>query len=153
MAARLFDYYPPPDVGDPKVLLSGAVQIFLKYPAEAVDAVCDPVSGLPSTSKWAPNLAEIRSALDAEMVPIKWRQQQEHLMIEAERQIAARQPLQITDGRQRPTYEELRQRCADAGLMIGPKGRQSLRENPAKIREKYSLSQEQWDALPNAKRA
>lgn len=147
MAARLYDYFPPLETGDPRVLLSGAVKMFLSFPPEAVEAICDPVSGLPATSKWAPRLSEIRQALDAEMVPIRKRAEREEWNRQAAKQIAARQPLQITDNRQRPTYEELVERCAKDGLFIGPKGVE--RVSPAKVREKYGISQEAWDAIPN----
>jgi hypothetical protein len=144
MAATLYGYFPPPDVGDPKVLLSGAVKMFASYPAAAVEAVCDPVTGLPATNKWAPNLAEIRLALDAAAAPIYRARAREKQIAE---QLADRKPLQITDNRPRPTYEELKARCAAAGLHIGPKGVE--RVSPAKVREKYGISQEQWDAIPN----
>lgn len=151
MAARLFSYYPPPDVGDPQNLLTGAVKMFLAYPMEAVLAVVDPTSGLPATSKWAPNLAEIRQALEAAMVPIKWRLRQEQLAEEARAQIAARKPLQITDARPRPTYEELQRRCHAVGLMIGPKGSRLPPIDPLAVRDKYGISADEWNAIPAGK--
>ncbi len=153
LAARLFSYYPPPDVGDPEEILRGAVKMFLMYPVEAAEAVCDPTRGLPAMLKWAPKLSEIRQALDEAMVPINWRLQQEQLADAAVAQIAARNPLQITDGRQRPTYEELQQRCAEVGLMIGPKGSRLGPVDPSAIAKKYGLSKAQWDALPNRRTA
>jgi hypothetical protein len=151
LAARLFSYYPPPDVGDPEEVLRGAVKIFLMYPREAVDAVCDPTRGLPSTLKWAPKLAEIRSALEEAMVPINWRLQQEQLAQQATAQIAERKPLQLTDGRERPTYDDLRAQCHAVGLMIGPKGSRMPPADPSATAKKYGLSRAQWDALPNRK--
>jgi hypothetical protein len=87
------------------------------------------------------------------MGPINWRLQQEQLAEQAAVQIAERKPLQITDGRERPTYEELRARCHAVGLMIGPKGSRMPPADPSAIAKKYGLSKAQWDALPNRKTA
>lgn len=144
MAATLYGYFPPPDVGDPEIMLSGAVKMFLSLPRAAVEAICDPVSGLPATSKWAPKLFEIRQALEAAALPIYRAAEREKQIAE---QLAARKPMQITDNRPRPTYQELVERCAKDGLFIGPKGVE--RVSPAKVREKYGISQDQWDAIPN----
>jgi hypothetical protein len=143
MAATLFDYFPPPEVGSAETLLSGAVKMFLMYPREAVEAVCNPVSGLPSQVKWAPRLAEIRQALEIATGPLQRRQERERQIAE---QLEARK--QITDQRPRPTYEELQRRCAEVGLHIGPKGSRLGPLDPGKVMEKHGISKEQWAAIP-----
>lgn len=145
MAARLFNYFPPPEVGDAEILLSGAVKMFLSFPQEAVEAVCDPVSGLPAMQKWAPKLSELRQSLDSASIPIYRRQEREK---QIQQQLEDRKA--IPDLRPRPTYEELQRRCAEVGLYIGPKGSRLPPVDPVKIRETYGISKEQWDAIPNA---
>lgn len=135
-------------MGDPETLLSGAVKMFLSYPREVVDAVCDPVSGLPGSSKWAPRLSELRDALEIAYAPVRRRLERERALRE---QLAARDTLQITDGRPRPTYAELVEGCRAAGLHIGPKGAE--RTDPDAIRQKHGITPEQWAAIPNAKGA
>lgn len=146
MAARLFNYFPPPDVGDPKTLLSGAVKMFLSFPRKVVDAVCDPVSGLPAKSKWAPNLAELRMAIDIEMAPIL--RQIERDKIAAEHRMALPAPMA-----KRKTYEELQAELAEVGIYIGSRGATAKPVNIKDFRDKYGITDEQWNAIPNARRA
>lgn len=151
MAGQLFGCFPPPEVGDPEIMLSGAVKMFLSYPEAAVRSVCDPVRGLPATSKWAPRLSEIRDALEVAMGPIRFAENRERLDREAREQIAARKPLEITDGRPKPTYEELKARCAASGLHLGPKGME--RVDGETVRKKYAVTPEDWAKIPDAKGA
>ena len=142
----MFNYFGPPEVGDPEILLSGAVKMFLSYPKEVVEAVCDPVSGLPAQSKWSPKLSEIRDALEIAWAPVKRHIEREKAI---EAQLAERKLLEAPT-KPRPTYEELQARCAAGGLHIGPKG-SGPRMAPAAFKTKYGLTEEQWNAIPNAK--
>lgn len=148
MAARLFGHFPPPDVGDPQVLLAGAVKIFASYPESAVEAVCDPLRGIPGRSKWAPTLSEIRQALEVEVVPMRRAMEREAM---ERRQIAERKQLAIAHDKPRPTYEELVQQCADVGLQIGKQSKTGGKLAPRDFMERYGVSREQFDAIPNAK--
>jgi hypothetical protein len=150
MAARLFDYFGPPETGDPRVMLSGAVQIFMSYPREAVEAVCDPVRGLPGELKWAPRLAEIRHALEVAMGPIRRREELEGRERQAKAQIAERQRMLPSPDKPRKTYEQLQAELAEVGIFIGNRGATAKPVNVKEFREKYGISQEQWDAIPNA---
>jgi hypothetical protein len=67
------------------------------------------------------------------------------------RQIAERKSLAITDGRPKPTYEELQRRCAEVGLAIGPKSSTIKTIAPEAFCEGYGISKEQFDAIPDAK--
>jgi len=148
LAQQLYSFYPPPDVGDPRMLLSAAIGMMQLFPIEVVRGVCDPIHGLPATNKFAPNLAELRLALEVLDAPRKRREEREA----AERkQLAERRQIAIADQRPRPTYAELQARCAAVGLYIG-KQAAAPPIDPTAIMEKYGVSQEQWDALPNAAR-
>lgn len=141
----MYGCYPPPDVTDPRVLLSGAVAICAQYPIEVVRGVCDPVAGIPATNKFAPNLAELRIALDVLDAPRKRRQERE--LLERE-QLSERRQIAIADQRPRKTYEQLQAELAAAGIFIGKKNNE-----PVKVDEfcqKHGLSKEQWDAIPDA---
>lgn len=52
---------------DPEIFTAGMRELFAMYPAHIQRAVADPATGLPSTSKWMPTIAEAREALDREM--------------------------------------------------------------------------------------
>jgi hypothetical protein len=52
---------------DPDIFTAGMRELFAMYPAHIQRAVADPATGLPSTSKWLPTIAEAREALDRAM--------------------------------------------------------------------------------------
>lgn len=147
LVERLFSFYPPLDVGDPKAFLAGVVALMQHYPMDIVERVCDPARGLPSTNKYAPNLAEIRNAL--EVVAEPWRRQMEREAIA--RQAAKALPPPIQDRSKRKTYEQIVEECRAAGIMIGPKGKSGV--DIGEFRNKHGISLEQWNAIPDAKRA
>jgi hypothetical protein len=68
MATRLFGYYRASEANDPEMFIMGATAMLANYPEPIVMKVCDPVRGLPSTSKFLPSIAEIREACEREMV-------------------------------------------------------------------------------------
>lgn len=65
-ATAMFGCYRKDEANDPAVYMAAAVGILMKYPVEVITAVTDPISGLPSTSKFLPALAEIKSACEME---------------------------------------------------------------------------------------
>lgn len=69
-AGRLFELTLPPDVGDPKGLMTGAVAIFSNYPPEVMIAAVDPVGGIPSRSD-RPTLKLIKDVCEEIYGPIR----------------------------------------------------------------------------------
>jgi hypothetical protein len=77
MATRLFGYYRASEANDPEVFISGATKVLMGYSEQIVRLVCDPAQGLPSESKWLPNLAEIRVACERLAAPHRaWEQRE-----------------------------------------------------------------------------
>lgn len=146
-ARRLFGCFRAGDAHDPETYIAAAVSILARYPVEIIRAVTEP-TGLPSTSQWLPTIAEIRN--ECEVLALRAQRSTERER-QIQQQLEARETLQITDGRPRPTYEELQRRCAEVGLYIGPKGSRLPPVDPAQIQKKYGVSKEQWDAIPNAR--
>jgi len=68
LATRLFGFYRASEANDPEIFIAGATAMLAQYPQAVVEKVCDPVRGLPATSKWLPSIAEIREAAEREMV-------------------------------------------------------------------------------------
>lgn len=108
--------------------------------------VTNPVSGLPSKLNWLPTVKEIRDACEEGLRVLtradRWEAQ-------ARKQIAERETLAIENHRPRKTYEQLCEECRAVGIMIGPKGRTAV--DVGDVRTKWGISQEQWNAIPNAK--
>lgn len=50
------------DAIDPEIYASAAVAVLTRYPVDVVMAVTEPATGLPSTLKWLPSIAEITEA-------------------------------------------------------------------------------------------
>ena len=141
-AKILLGCYRTGDANDPAIYSGAVIAVLSDYPIDVVAACVDPRTGLPAQSKWLPTVAEIKDFCEARMRPRR-------LEMQARRQIEERDRLAIPDGRPRKTYEEIQADLAKAGIFIG-----GAREivDPQKVRETYGLSQEQWDAIPNALR-
>lgn len=147
-AARLFEFCPPQDVAnDPRVFLAGVVELFEHYPAEIVERAVSVVHGLPSKYKFAPRIAEIKEFLENLMAPIRRQEARDRVAEERDRSL----PPPI-DRANRPTYEELKARCAEAGLIIGHPSRGVNPTNAAaEFRERHGVSIDVWNAIPDAK--
>lgn len=146
MARVLLGCYRTGDANDPDVYSGAVIAVLSDYPLEIIKRVVDPRHGLPSTSKWLPTIAELKDALEAEMAPIRREEDRQ----EREREYRASLPPPV-DRTKRPTYEELKAKCAEAGLVIGKPRPRILETEIAKFRADNGISAEQWDAIPNAK--
>ncbi len=147
-ASRLLGCYRTGDANDPEVYISGVVAVLSRYTIEIIRAVTEPATGLPSKSNWLPTIAEIRKECDL----LEERETRKaHLAKQLEEQFASRE--KPVETKPRPTYEELQRRCHDVGLMFGPKGSRLPPLDVAAFRQNHGISQEQWDAIPNAKRS
>ena len=139
-AKRLFDFYPPQEAGNPEVVLTGVVELFEHYPAEVVERTVSPVFGLPAKHKFMPRIAEIKEFLDAQMPPP-----------EPTRVYPVLPGLPPPDRSTRPSYQELVDRCARDGLMIGKKKKLFGEREIAEFRQANNISDEAWNAIPDAK--
>jgi hypothetical protein len=72
------------EAANPEVFVAAIAATLCLYPPEVVQRVTDPRTGIASRLKWIPEVAEIREACEAEMVPI--RRQKEREAEEAQRQ-------------------------------------------------------------------
>lgn len=64
LATALVTLYPSTGKVD-EMYVKGLAAVFMAYPTEWALRVIDPVKGLPSTNKFLPAIAEVKSALDA----------------------------------------------------------------------------------------
>lgn len=65
-AKALFGCFRRADANDPETYVAAVAAILSEYPAEVIEYVTDPRTGLPRTSKWLPTIAEIAEACDKE---------------------------------------------------------------------------------------
>lgn len=134
------------EANDPAVYSGAVIAALSDYPLDVVRQVVDPRNGIPCKSKWLPTVFEIKEECEAIMAPR--RREEERLAREEERKKTLPPPVDRTS---RPTYAELVERCQADGLMIGPRRVVGGGVSPAEVREKYGISQEQWNAIPDAK--
>lgn len=66
---RLLSFYPPLDVGDPQVFITGIVTLLAQYPAELMAAAIDP-RGIPARVRTLNSLAVIKQVCDELYAPI-----------------------------------------------------------------------------------
>lgn len=128
---------------DPKVYVAAAIRVLSEYPVETQRYVTDPGSGLPSKVNWLPTVKEIRDACEDHYGPQRRAMEREAA---ERRQFAERKALAAPEG-PRPTYEELIERCRRDGLPIGGKAAEPF--DVKDFREKYQISEDDWNAIPN----
>ena len=87
-----------------------------------------------------PRIAEIKEFLDAQMPPP-----------EPVRVYQVLPALPPPDRSNRPTYQELVDRCARDGLMIGKKKKSFGEREIAEFKKANNISDEAWNAIPDAK--
>lgn len=58
----LFSCYRKDEAHDPEIYCSAVAATLSEFPRQVVEYVTDPRTGLPSSSKWLPNIAEVREA-------------------------------------------------------------------------------------------
>ena len=147
-AARLLGCYRTGDANDPEAYISAVVSVLARYPVQIIREVTEPATGLPARLKWLPAIAEIRE--ECEILA-----QRDRRRIERDRQIReqieARETLKIADMRPKKSYEQLVSECREVGIMIGPKGCNPI--DLGAFRQKFGITEDQWNAIPDAKRA
>lgn len=145
-ARRLLGCYRAGDANDPEVYIAAVVAVLAQYPADVIRAVTEPTTGLPSRLNWLPTVREVTQACEEIEGP---RRRTREWEAGARRQIEDRG--QITDSRPRKTYEQLQAELAEVGIFIGSRWATAKPVNINEFREKYGITQDQWDAIPNAR--
>ena len=62
----LFQCYRKDEVHDSEVYVAAVAATLSEWPKAVIDYVTDPRTGIPSESKWVPNVAEVRAACSKE---------------------------------------------------------------------------------------
>jgi hypothetical protein len=145
LAKILLGCYRTGDANDPAIYAGAIIAVLSDYPLDVIEAAVDPRTGLPAQSKWLPTVAEVKDFCEARMHP-------KRMQAQGLQQIEEREQLAIAHQRPKKTYDELVAECRAVGINIGPKG-PAQAVDVAAVRQKYGISQADWDAIPNAKGA
>lgn len=137
------------EANDPEIYSGAVLAVLSDYPIEIVQAVVDPRTGLPSRIDWYPTVAEVKRACEELAAPLRDRLAREK---REQQQLAERKTLALTHQKRRKTYEEIQAELAEKGMFIGGKSASAAPVNVAEVQEKYGITKDQWDAIPNAPR-
>jgi hypothetical protein len=66
-AKLLLGCYRTGEANDPETFGAAVAAVLSAYPLDVVRYVCDPRTGLPGSSKWMPNPAEVKAACDEQL--------------------------------------------------------------------------------------
>jgi hypothetical protein len=142
LAKILLGCYRTGDANDPAIYAGAIIAVLSDYPLDVIEAAVDPRTGLPAQSKWLPTVAEVKDFCEARMIPRR-------MQAQGLRQLEEREQLAIEHQWPRKTYAQLCAECRAVGINIGPKG-PSHAVDVVAVRQQYGISQEQWDAIPDA---
>lgn len=130
---RLTGAYRKGEAEDATTYARSIALVLSDYPLEIVQRVTDPRIGLQSRSQWLPTVAEVKTACEAEMRPIREAERRRRI---AQERYADR-ATQALPRPERPSLDELRQRYPD---LLGKVAATPLdhEANLAVLEEKYA---------------
>ena len=104
-AKQLLDCYRTGEANNPETFGAAIAAVLSDYPLDVVQYVCDPRTGLPSSSTWMPNCAEVKAACNER---VAWLHKVERF------QNWGKKPLEIEPPREdRPTITELKEKYGE----------------------------------------
>jgi hypothetical protein len=142
-AKLLLGCYRTGEANDPEVYTSSIVLVMSQYPEDVLESIVNPLTGIPSKIDWLPKPKEVLAACEEIEGPRRRIREWED---RAQRQLQERAELESGP---RKLPQRIMDELAAHGLTKDAKLRNI--ETPGKVMAKYGLTQEQWDALPNAK--
>jgi hypothetical protein len=132
----LLSAYPSARPSDAEYYVSLVVTVFTRFSDDLVRRAVEPGGIMRDHPTYLPTVGEITAWL------------QKRADMEAPRPRALPEP--PIDRTGRPSYEELQARCAKVGLFIGKHPKEREISSPEAIKAKYCISDEVWNAIPDA---
>jgi hypothetical protein len=134
-------------------------EVFPRFPVDIVEQAADPFTGIVRAyPHWPPNIGEVVNFLAELDRPQRFARQfdEQSRLQRAERdQLERKQKEESPEHRKQVADRilgELAQRGGELAARFGGAGEKFHGETPATVREKFNLTQAQWDAFPNAPR-
>lgn len=130
---------------DAKAYLEQVEAATRHYDDDIIIAVTSPQGGMQARLEWFPKLIDWRRACEDEAA--------RRAAKAAQRQSLAEQAAPDEDRSNRPTYDELIQRCIRAGLNMRGKNREYDPTEAERLKSNFGLSEADWAAIPDLPRA
>jgi hypothetical protein len=147
-ARTLLGCYRTGDAHDPEIYLTAVIAVLSSYPTDVIELVVDPRSGLPGKNQWLPTIAEVKAECEAIVGQRRQRLEWDH---RSRVQLAERKLIEQRDKPRPEVVDKIRAEMTAAGMPI--MGDTNPVDNPfmpEKVMARFGLTQEQWDAIPNA---
>lgn len=125
LADRLMGYYPAIQASDPRVFLTGMIELLSSYPQLVAERAVNAVNGFPSRFKFFPSIAEAKEVLE------EWAQ--EHHWQRDLRERFARSVMPAIEGPPRRSYKD--ELCERYGIRDFPRGWDAV--DLAKLKHKH----------------
>jgi hypothetical protein len=127
----MFGCYRKDEVADPDFYLTAAVGILTRYQRETIMRVTDPRTGLPSTSKFLPSIAELKEVCEKEQA---WFDERSARELQRANQFKYREEYEKEQAHRhnRPTYDELKKAAGpNWGLSAAADSEEEIRRKEA----------------------
>lgn len=136
-AKILLGCYRSGDANDPEIYVRSVIAVLSAYPADVMDRVVDPVTGLPSRLQWLPSVAEIRKACEELYGPMRRAAEWD---AGAKRQLEEREQFEAART-SRMTYADLKAKYPEAWVAEQP---QMTAEQRRQQLEQANADSEWW---------
>jgi hypothetical protein len=147
LVSALVGAYPNGQPHDPKGYIGTLARLLCQYPRSIATLCADPIHGVARTTKFLPSTMEM-IAFCEDRVGLLTHTIKRQARIEKQLQERDEWERGPAEPPPRQTIEEFHAEMRDRGLPMG--GKAGHKETPASVRAKLGISQEQWDAIPDA---
>ena len=139
------------DFADPESYLVQLGMVLEKYDDAVIEAVTSPITGIQRTCAFPPSLAEFVQFIEEHIRRATYTAQYDQRSRE---QLREREEFERSTKTETPEHRAaVVQRCKDEVRAKGfrfPEDKTPHRETPASVRNRFGLSQEQWDEIPDS---
>ncbi len=145
LVSRLLGGYPSLNLHDPETYIASVTALLCGFSWWVGERAIEKVS---TESKFVPSKAEVAAACQHFAPDRQVRTWGDDWDERSRKQLAEREAWEALSPAEKQTMEELRAEMRARGLNMG--GVQPHRETPGSVMAKLGLTQEEWDALPDA---
>ena len=150
-AKLILGSYRADQANDPEIYVTAISHLLSRYPKDIGARLTDPKDGVAGKYKWLPSVSEVREEAEA---LIEAESAHRYRRQEMRKQFELRAEQETLDKSESPEYrkkvvERIKNEMREHGFKFAG-DEVKHRETPETVRKRLNISQEQWDAIPNA---
>jgi hypothetical protein len=153
LVKRMMGCYPSLSLHDPEVYITELVKVLTRYPLDVGEKAIEKAKF--ESPKFVPTVPEVGKACEAFVksqreltYTQRWEEESRRQLREREAAEAATEPIE----HRRRVADRFRNELRAAGFRIGAEREYDPRFTVAAVKEKFGITDEQWNALPDAPR-